>query len=57
MSTQKESETRTIIAPRESAAPPKPVDTTDCADRWRPGSYAARTLPARFLEGTAWDEV
>jgi hypothetical protein len=57
MRTQKEIESRGIIAPRESAAKPKPADPADRATPLQPGSYAARTLPARFLEGTAWDEV
>ena len=57
MGTQKETESRGISAPRESSSPSKVAGTTDRATQWRPVSYVARTLPARFLEGTAWDEV
>lgn len=57
MGTQKETDSRRTILMRESTMPSRAGQTADRATQALKGSEIARRLPARFLDGTAWDEV
>jgi hypothetical protein len=57
MSQEENRKNRKDIDPPQSALPVSWASTPGHASAARPGSSAMRALPARFLEGTAWDEV
>lgn len=57
MSQEETSKSRKDSEPRQTALPVSWASTPGHASSVRPGSSAMRALPARFLEGTAWDEV
>jgi hypothetical protein len=57
MSQEETRKSRKDIEPRQSVRPVSWASTPGHATSVRPDGSGMRALPARFLEGTAWDEV